>query len=918
MDHIRAYLLSKSLSIIGITETWLSSSVNNSELVFPGYNIYRVDRNYNKGGGLLFLVKDSWPANIENSYCSNDYELLHISIDFSNCKPLQIVLVYRSPSSNLNAFIDGMQLFLNNVNYKSLPFIIMGDLNHDLLKCNVRKDSLIQTLKTYGITPSHKIPTRVTASSSSSIDWVLCNGVAEEKANDFNAVDVGFSDHRLLTFKYKKTRNKKSKHIYKLKHVYNPSSIKKFQNFLSNNIDFIFTDLDMFVAYVKNAHDKFFHTRKFRDIEKTQFDYLSFRYKETAKARDDMIRDFRSTGNYVFYKKFRVLRRKANNIARNDKKNFFTSEIQKYKNSDPKKMWKLINIFFKKDKHNFPSCFLDEGIKIESNDAIANGFNLYFSSIVPEILRQAYGSADQKLTISFESITETTLGDKFHFSPVSPIDVLDTYTKCKKSSVDKSFFPSGLFFMDTAFFGFNLCSIINYSLKTSIFPSSLKTAKVLPIYKNGEKRLFKNYRPISILSSLSKLFEKIAAKQILKFINLQNLLSPSQFGFEAGNSTESTLLYVLEKVYNAIDKNNICAVAFLDYSKAFDSICHTKLCEKLITEFNFSIDAAKWVYSYLTDRSQYVVFNDKKSSNLPIYYGVPQGSILGPLLFKLYINNINDCLSYSDSSLTLYADDTALVVVGKSPNDLISKMNKELNLLHTYCSNNKLVLNHDKTKLMLFNTKCSMDFINCFNISGKPIEIVEAFKYLGYTIDSNLNFKSHVLNIDKKLASCNTILARASNFLSVSSLKLIFNSIGLSYILYSKSILITLSEFSTRSLERKLVNAGAIIHNCLCKHVSDNSYCLSFILNYYYYIFLFKIRNNLFSPQLSKLFLQKPHHYSTRGCNDVYLSTCRLVRTKNKFSFFAALKWNNLPNRLSKVDSVRKFAQSLNNYLENG
>ena len=234
------------------------------------------------------------------------------------------------------------------------------------------------------------------------------------------------------------------------------------------------------------------------------------------------------------------------------------------------------------------------------------------------------------------------------------------------------------------------------SLLSGTYPANLKTARVVPIYKKGDHALFENYRPISILSWLSKVIERLVFNRLIDFFDNNNLLSNNQYGFRPGHSTEMALLSTTNKLYNALNNNKSCVGNFLDLSKAFDTINHEILLHKL-TLYGVRGIARDWFYSYLSNRSQFVNYNGVTSDLCNIDCGVPQGSILGPLLFIIYTNDI--CQVSNKSTVVLFADDTNIFYKGTDPQTLHETILSDLNLYVDWFGANKLSLNSGKTDI---------------------------------------------------------------------------------------------------------------------------------------------------------------------------------------------------------------------------
>ena len=287
-----------------------------------------------------------------------------------------------------------------------------------------------------------------------------------------------------------------------------------------------------------------------------------------------------------------------------------------------------------------------------------------------------------------------------------------------------------------------ITQIINLSISQGVFPKVWKTAVVSPIFKSGDSQAICNYRPISILPVVSKVAEKWVAEQLISHLNNSPIsLHPMQFGFRANHFTDTANCLLIEKVKSMMDKGGTVGAVFLDLRKAFDPVNHRVLIAKL-SSFNFSNNALKWSESYLMNRIQCVNVRNQKSSALDTLTGVPQGSILGPLLFSLYINDLPSVCS--DVEIQLYSDDAVIFTHGSNKLQAAATLTNALNRISTWLIQSCLQLNTSKTVCMFFSKKQCSTPDPAIMLSGVKLQVVSEFKYLGLLIDSQLSFKSHV------------------------------------------------------------------------------------------------------------------------------------------------------------------------------
>ena len=407
---------------------------------------------------------------------------------------------------------------------------------------------------------------------------------------------------------------------------------------------------------------------------------------------------------------------------------------------------------------------------------MANLFNSYFSTIGENLAKKIPSSNKH-----FSRFLGQPNANTIYFSPTTKYEITDIVTSLSnKQSAGHDDISNFILKSIITSIADPLTHIFNRSILSGIFPKQMKIAKVIPLYKKGDDLDTGNYRPISLLSSLSKILERLIFTRTIKFLNTHNIFTNSQFGFRQKHSTIHALLNFIDKTAHAIDNHSHLIGIFLDFSKAFDTINHNILLNKL-SHYGIRGIALEWYRSYLQHRQQYVSLNNHFSDMQEINCGVPQGSILGPLLFIIYINDFHrssDVLSF-----ILFADDSNVFFSNKNPHTLVQIINTELNKLAQWIRANKLSLNLQKTKYMIFsNTIETLPSQIIFD--GTPLECVSEIKFLGITVDNKLSWKSHVLNICKTVSRNIGIINKLKLFLTVTSLLMLYSSLILPYFNY--------------------------------------------------------------------------------------------------------------------------------------
>ena len=398
----------------------------------------------------------------------------------------------------------------------------------------------------------------------------------------------------------------------------------------------------------------------------------------------------------LIYHRFKIYRNMLVKLIKKSKENHFS----KYFSDNVKNLrqtWKGIKSIIqnKNNAESLPTCIFDKGSSVTDPSQIANTFNSYFSSIGETLQSKIHSSH-----ISFTRYLKNPNIHSFFVSPTDSTEVSNLISGLKngKASGPNSI-PTIVLKHLNRDISTILADLFNLSFSTGVFPEKLKTSSVLPLFKKDSKLICGNYRPISLLSNISKLLEKLMYSRLYRFLNIYNCITELQFGFRANHSTSHALVSITEKIREALDTGHFACGIFIDLQKAFDTVDHDILVSKL--EYYGARGIAKsWFTSYLHNRKQFVTINGFKSSLKTIKFGVPQGSVLGPLLFLIYINDLN--ISVKNSIVHHFADDTNLLSIDKSITVLCKKVNYDLKGITNWLNANRISLNVNKTKFIIF------------------------------------------------------------------------------------------------------------------------------------------------------------------------------------------------------------------------
>ena len=764
------------INVVGLQELWnippnLNTNINGFHpLVCKLRNGSCSTSRNNIGGGVGFYISTDLDFEIIDNLtqsCNQLFESLFLKIKTKKDKFKIIGNIYRKPGTDAKEFNDRLEkmldwIFKDNTLKRADEIQILGDFNFDLLKHDkdISTSIFLDTMLNFGLLPLISLPTRLTAYSSTLLDNVFSNK-SQQLSFDSGLLYSYISDHLpIFTISHEllpsKNESKMSRNMSK-------ENIGKFKNHLAcTEWSEIFTQnnpkdsFSIFENKMNILFEKSFPLEK-EKINKNNVPIepwmtralLVSRRTKNILARNRIKRP--TPANISKYKTFFSIYRAA---LRKAKVNYYKSKFQDYAN-DIKKTWTTIRELLgscSKKGRAIPDIFVDGGKAYNGYSEITEGFNEFFSNVGSKLADKIPPS-----TVNFKDFLPNQTQDKFVFANITEDMILDTTRKLKsKRSQGLDNISSYLLKEIMPIIVIQITYLFNVSIRSGYVPDSYKCAKIIPIFKSGDKSQFTNYRPISLLSSFSKLLEKIIAKQMIRYLNKFEILYPHQYGFRPGYSTTQPLIQFLDRIYSGLNKDvpEYTLGIFLDLKKAFDTTDHNILLKKLYN-YGFKGESYDWFKSYLSNRTQYVSIEGVNSSIKTISCGVPQGSVLGPILFLLYINDMPRCTTLFTS---LFADDTGLFTSSPDLNDLIQQTNSELSKVATWFTANKLTLNVSKTKYLIFRTK-KMPISHLYTdlqIGGEIIERVgegcreETFKFVGLNLDEYVTWQSHVNTICKK------------------------------------------------------------------------------------------------------------------------------------------------------------------------
>ena len=473
-------------------------------------------------------------------------------------------------------------------------------------------------------------------------------------------------------------------------------------------------------------------------------------------------------------------------------------------------------------------------------------------------------------------------------------------------------FPPRFFKLVIDYLASPISSLVNSAFSNGTFPNILKEASVIPIFKAGDKLDIQNYRPISILPLLSKIFEKCLYRSVTSFLNKFNVISPCQFGFQKGKCTTDAIVHCLDYIHNEMNMKNHALCAFIDLRKAFDAVPHDLLLRKL-ARYGFRGVVLQLFSSYLSGRLQRVRVNHEVSAYRPITCGVPQGSVLGPILFLLFINDISN-LSPS-SHYTLFADDTTLTCSSPSYHNLIHLANRELSILYNWTVDNKLSVNASKTSLLLITNRThDIELPMLVSIDHTPIHIESCVKFLGIYLDYRLDFSFHISNVSKKLSKTAGLFFRMREFLPISVMVKLYYSLVYPYLLYGILVWGGSADVHLKPLILLQKRIIRIVSGAEFLENTEPLFFKSSILKLKD-IYLFQLGIYMFKLKEKDAIAYPTHTYATRTRNLAVPSYQRLAQSQRSLSFCGPYHWNRIPEPIRNCQTIKSFKKMYKNHL---
>ena len=914
MDH--------DADFVFLTETWLTSNFGYIKSYYQSinYNLLHKPRDNQRGGGVAILSLNTYTINkiflgtYESfEYCS--YLLNHMS-------GLKIIFIslYRPPRDNLSEFFLQFTTILENISTMRTEIFIAGDINIHLEKNSINSNKFVDLIKNFNLTQHISFPTH---RHGHTIDFVITSN--DLNVNGLCADNVILSDHFLLSLNIS---------IPKHNPVYKTIFYRNFKNFDHHNFDLELSDslklnnfdntnfkssIEFYDATCSSALEKFAPLKSKIIKVVSHSPWFDHEYNCLRRLRRKAEKRFKKTNLAIDKERFVSLRKQTTTLARRKKISYFSTKINDTNNNNTKQLFSVVNnLLGKNNELIYPSA--------SSTNELCRNFANFFTDKIKDI-RNSFSINPNNFIETKDTLTENNLIPTLNFFNETSVDEIRTIIKESGfSSSPNDPLPPFILKHEFELFLPIWCLLINKSLSSGNF-DGLKESIIGPLIKDSslDPEILKNYRPVSNLPFLEKLTERIVLKRLNIYMSANNFHIPNQFGYKKSHSTEALLIRVVNDILVATDKNSATVLLLLDLSAAFDTVDHNKLLHILRNELGICGNAFKWLKSYITFRFSRVKIGNDYSESLLVEFGVPQGSVLGPILFNIYLRSLYKQISGINFFVEGFADDHQIFrhfIPVFQKKVLIDEIDGCFKLVQHWMDEYFLKLNPDKTHIILFSPSKYLQnrlLINGTFINDKKtcIRFVNSAKNLGVIFDKYLNFEPHLA---KLISSCFLTIKNLSKikaYLSLEHLKILVCSLILSKLDYCNSLLYGIKSYQLRKLQ-SVQNAAAklIFGRRKFDHVSDLFEKLHWLRIDQRITFkiLILVHNSVYLesfPTPTKTLISILNHRS------MILSIPHLTTSigRRAFSFIGPKMWNTLPTILRQNTELLSFKKSLKTYL---
>lgn len=927
MDKIEVLSRSENPQILCISESWCSS-LNLHTVSIPEYNIasFYVRQSHIHGGVIIYIKNDIGFKNLK--YINDFSEEMHaefcaVSFCINHVKYC-LITIYRPPGGLIDVFINRMSQILNLCTKQFDNIMLCGDINVNYLVDSQAKKLLCDLLDSYGLEFKNMESTRIYCNkngftSSAKIDYFLTNipqELYEECVKNLNVADH-LALIITLNINYKRSCNRFSQNI-----VYrniSENNVRQLQFFLNNEtfqtvyqcINDINIAFNAFIDILYYALDLYCPTQSKTLIQYSTKSWLTSDIINMGNKLKNVFWLKNNTGDLDFDIYYRKLKKEYNIKISTTKKLFYLHKLQ---NKNPiqkqKYMWNLVREKTGKIKDHKPIKLRINNQVVEKTDDLTNSFVNHFSTAPKLAIQNHFGNH----TSTECTLTELNTPNTFFFHDVEVNHVVTVIRNLKNTN------SMGIDCISTKIIK-NVCLqialpltyIINLSVELGVFPDKLKIGVVTPIFKKYDPLVIDNYRGITVPTALSKVVEKVVYDKILLYLNKYNIISKCQNGFCPSKSTESATYDFVEYIYKNLDSNKFVGALFFDLSMAFDCLDLIFIREKLFA-VGFRGNFLSWLMSYLQYRKIYVKLNNVLSNIQAMDLGVPQGSVLGPLIFLMFINDLPSHVS-TDCTV-LYADDVTLAAVADSPEELQVRLNILSDEFTNWCYKNSLIVNVEKTVCMQFCSRRKYHTSLHITVNNKTIPTLHSTKFLGVLIDSDMGWKSHIDYVCKKINSGYYALLQLKTMFDIKDILNIYYALIYCHLTYNVIIWGNASNFDVNRIlvaQKKIIRLlFGIARTDSCKPYFKEHKILTFPCIYIYKCVLHTVKNISTFGRNSDT-----HNYQTRHGNLLRIPNHNTSLYEKTPSYMGIKFMNHLPVNIMEERNLNTLKNKLKMYLIN-
>jgi Reverse transcriptase (RNA-dependent DNA polymerase) len=746
----------RNVDMIVFSET--RQLLNFKNFSIPGFDIHYNNGKLNQNDGVLIYVNSKYTYDIQHfTLIQSDITISKVKLNINN-QTVVVVPCYRSPSTNLDLFISDLEGFLDTLENGSIN-ILIGDFNVDILNSEVNANSrYLSMLQAFGYKSLINTPTRVTAHSSTCLDHIFFKKnfpindaqfhplVLNSSITDHYPIYLDISTQEKNNSNLDANRNQQKRYEMLDQNKFNALISKQnWENILNilNPQDayneFIATFLNIYSQCLIHCNNRTQHYKKIKP-------WITDGLVTSIKHRDKLKRIcIKNKDDNVLRENYKTYRNHLNKLIKIAKNNYYSNQVDSNAHNI-KKIYKIIAEASNETKNysNNLNIVNETNSKFSDEKNAANYCNNYFITAGVNLASKIQSS--KTMTPS----QKTNIRESMFLNPITKNELIQTISTLKNNSApgmdnisSKLVKSCHIFILEP------LQHIINLIFSSGQIPKQFKLSLVTPIFKNGNKEHICNYRPISVINTFAKIFEKCLKVRLVNFLEKNNILHNRQYGFKPGFSTNDAMLDLIGTVKDILERGNKSIAIFLDLAKAFDTVPHNHLLE-ILESYGIRGPVLNLFDNYLTNREQILKYNDNLSDVQKVIIGVPQGTVLGPILFLIYINSLLE--TYIDGVSISYADDTVLIFEDLDWNLTKTKAINGLTIVKNWLDIHKLTLNESKTKYIAFSiTDSNRPQFDTMTVHNLTIQETKTIKYLGITLDCHIKWTGHATYLAKKI-----------------------------------------------------------------------------------------------------------------------------------------------------------------------